>query len=187
MRAMRFVRSLAAAAVLAILFGAAARADEGTKMDCADLDVKIPVPDFDVACTDFSGAVSASSLGRLKAERLTAISEKQGQFIAVWDIRTLGATYIPRGGLEDDVRTFFSEEMGEWKTAAPVADFELAQYVNRRSGGNEEECIAFRRQMQRRSGGGVSGFARMVLGIGCTTDSREALIETLKQLDAPGG
>jgi hypothetical protein len=187
MNAMRFVKCLAAAAMLAILPVAAAQADEGTKMDCADLDVKVPISDFQVECTDFSGVVSASSLGRLKAERLTAISEKQGQFIAVWDIRTLGATYIPRGGLEDDVRTFFDEEMGEWKSAAPVADFELAQYVNRRAGGNEEECIAFRRQMQRRSGGGVSGFARMVLGIACTVNARDELLETLKQIEAPGG
>ena len=133
-------------------------------------------------------ALAASSLGRLKAELFTAISEKQGQFVAVWDIRTLGATYLPPSGLEDDVRDFFSdEELDEWRATGPVAGFEAAQYVNRRNGGNEEECIAFRRQMTRRSGGGVSGFARMVLGFACTVNAREELIETLKQLDAPGG
>ena len=44
-----------------------------------------------------------------------------------------------------------------------------------------------RRQMQRRSGGGVSGFARMVLGIACTVNARDELLETLKQIEAPGG
>ncbi len=186
---MRWVKCLvAAAAFSALVAGTAQAEDDGVKVDCADLDMAIKAPDFEVTCEDFSNTVAASSLGRLHAELLTGVSEKQGQFVAVWDIRTLGNTYLQRSGLEDDIHGFFSaEKLDEWQTAAPIAGFEIARYVNRRSGGNEEECIAFRRQMTRRSGGGESGFARMVLGFGCTVESRDALIETLKQIDAPGG
>ena len=184
---MRWIRGVAAAVFVTLCAGAAG-ADEGTKVDCGDLDMALKSPDFEVTCKDYSSVVAASSLGRLKAELLSGISEKQEQFIAIFDIRTLGNTYLERRGLEEEIKDFFSDEtLDEWKATEPVAGFELAQYVNRRSGGNEEECIAFRRQMTRRSGGGVSGFARMVLGFGCTTSSRDALIETLKQLDAPGG
>jgi hypothetical protein len=189
MDAMGWMKCLVAAAVLAVLSAAAAPAEEeAPKIDCADIDVHIKAADFEATCKDYSSVVAASSLGRLKAELFTAISQKQNQFVAVWDIRTLGATYLPRSGLEDDIHSFFSDEkLDEWKAAEPIAGFELAQYVNRRNGGTEEECIAFRRLMQRRSGGGESGFARMVLGFGCTTEARDTLIETLKQLDAPGG
>ena len=186
---MRLLKCLAAALVLSTLTAGAAQAEEkGVKIDCGDIDVHLNAADFDVSCKDFSDVVAASSLGRLKAELLTAISDKKGQFVAVWDIRTLGNTYIPRGGLEDDARDFFPDEkFDEWRTVEPAADFEIAQYANRRGGSSEEECIAFRRQMTRRSGGGVSGFARMVLGFACTVESRNDLYDTLKQIDAPGG
>lgn len=186
---MRSIKCLMAAAAFSVLAAGAAQAeDKGVAVDCADLDMAIKAPDFEVTCKDYSSVVSTSSLGRLHAELLTAVSEKQGQVIGIWDIRTLGNTYLQKGGLEGDIRSFFSdEELSEWHSAEPVAGFELAHYANRQSGGNEEECIAFRRQMTRRSGGGVSGFARMVLGFGCTVNSRDALIETLKQIDAPGG
>lgn len=186
---MRWLKGVLAAAALTVLSAGAARAEEGTKMDCADLDMALKAPDFKVTCKDYSDSSALGNAGGLRAELLYAVSESREQVIAVWDIRALGGIYLKRRGLEEDVRDFFpAEKLDEWKTAAPAAGFELAEYVNRRSGSSEEECVAFRRQMTRRNGGGGdSGFGRIVLGFGCTTGQRDALIESLKQLDAPGG
>jgi hypothetical protein len=188
MNAMRLMKSIAAAMVFSILSAIGAQA-EGEKIDCADMDMQLKATGFEITCKDFSDPTALSNAGRIKAEVLSAISESQEQIIAVWDLRAIGGIFLKRRGLEEDFRDFFpNEKLDEWKVTEPVAGFESAQYVNRRSGSNEEECIAFRRQMTRRNaGGGESGFGRVVLGFGCTTRERAVLIETLKQLDAPGG
>jgi hypothetical protein len=42
--------------------------------------------------------------------------------------------------------------------------------------------------MTRRNGGyDNAGFGRIVIGFGCTTRERAALIDSLKHLEAPGG
>jgi hypothetical protein len=186
---MGWIRYCAAAVVFAALTAGSAQAEEGTKIDCADMAVQFKVPQFELNCKDYSDPSALSNAGRISAERLYAFSESQEQFIVVWDLRATGSIYLKRHGLEEDVHDFFPDEkLDDWKVTEPVAGFEFAQYVNRRSGSSEEECIAFRRQLIRRNGGaGDSGFGRVVLGFGCTTRERAALIETLKQLDAPGG
>jgi hypothetical protein len=186
---MRWMNSLAAAVVLSLLAAGAAKAEDGEKIDCADMDMQLKATGFDITCKDFSDPTALANAGRIKAELLSAISESQEQVIAVWDLRAIGGIFLKRRGLEEDFRGFFpNEKLDDWKMVEPVSGFEFAQYVNRRSGSSEEECIAFRRQMTRRNGGaGDSGFGRVVLGFGCTTESRDRLIETLKQLDAPGG
>jgi hypothetical protein len=188
MNAMRLVKSFAAAMLFSTLSALGARAD-GTKMDCADLAMQLKVPGFDITCKDYSDPSAIANSGKLRAELLSAVSASQEQVIVVWDIRAVGNIYLKRRGLEEDLRDFFPEErLEEWKATEPVAGFESAQYVNRRSGSSEEECIAFRRQMTRRNGGGGdSGFGRVVLGFGCTTRERAVLLESLKQLDAPSG
>jgi hypothetical protein len=168
----------------------AAMADEGKKIDCADTDMQLKAPDFEINCKDYSDPTAVSNAGKLGVEYLEARSEKQEQFIGVVDIRAIGSIYLTRRGFEEDIRSSFtSEDLSEWHaTGEPVAGFEYAEYVNRRSGSSEEECIAFRRQMTRRNAGyGQAGFGRIVIGIGCTTRERAVLIESLKQLDAPGG
>jgi hypothetical protein len=188
MNAMRFLKCAAAALVFCALSATTAQA-EGTKMDCADTDMALKVPDFDISCKDYSDPNAVSNAGKLGVELLEAISEKEEQYFAVWDIRAIGSIYLLRKGFEEDVHSNFpDEELGEWQSgAAPVAGFEFAEYVNRRSGSNEEECIAFRRQMTRRNGGyDNAGFGRIVIGFGCTTRDRAALIDSLKHLDAPG-
>ena len=189
---MHWIRNITAAAAFSAAFslGAfAAQADEGKKIDCTDLDMQLKAPEFELTCTDYTDHSAVSNAGGLRAELLKAVSESQEQFIAVWDLRALGSIYLKRRGLEEDIRDFFSDEqLAEWKATEPVEGFEFAQYVNRRSGSAEEECIAFRRQMTRRNGGaGDSGFGRVVIGFGCTTRERAVLLESLKQLDAPGG
>ena len=187
---MRSMTSAAAALVLSAASAIAAQAEEGTKIDCADTDLALKAPDFEITCKDFSDPTAVSNAGKLGVELLEAISERQEQYIAVWDIRAIGNIYLVRKGFEEDVHSSFpNEELSEWHaTGEPVAGFEYAEYVNRRSGSSEEECIAFRRQMTRRNAGyGESGFGRIVIGIGCTGRGRAELIESLKHLDAPGG
>jgi hypothetical protein len=189
MMAMRLMKCFAATAAFLMLSAIGASAEEGTKLDCADMDMQFKAPGFEITCKDFSDPSAVSNAGRLRAERLYAFSESQEQFIVAWDVRALGSIYLKRRGMEEDMHDFFPDEkLDEWKVTAPVEGYEFAQYVNRRSGSSEEECIAFRRQMTRRNGGaGDSGFGRIVLGFGCTTRERSVLIESLKQLDAPGG
>ena len=185
---MHLMRTVAAALVFATLGAVAAQAEEGKKMDCADTDMALAVPDFEVTCEDYSDPTAVSNAGRLGVEFLQAISERQEQYIAVVDIRATGSIYLLRRGLEEDVRVNFpSEELAEWHTGTTVAGFEYAEYVNRRRGSSEEECVAFRRQMTRRNGGyDNAGFGRIVIGIGCTGRDRAELVENLKQLHAPG-
>jgi hypothetical protein len=189
MKAMRLMRSFAAALAFSGLTSVAALAEEGKKIDCADTDMQLKAQDFEFSCKDFSDPSAVSNAGKLGVELLEAISEKQEQYIAVWDTRAIGSIYLTRKGFEEDIRTYFSnEELAEWHAGGPVAGFEYAEYVNRRSGSSEEECIAFRRQMTRRNGGyDNAGFGRIVIGIGCTTRERAVLVESLKHLDAPGG
>lgn len=186
---MHWMKSVAAALVLSALAATATHAEEGKKIDCADTDMALKAPDFEITCEDYSDPTAISNSGALGVEYLKAISDKEEQFLGVVDIRAIGNIYLQRRGFEEDIRSNFpSEELSEWHaTGQPVAGFEYAEYVNRRSGSSEEECIAFRRQMTRRNQGyGESGFSRIVIGIGCTTAERGALVSTLKQLDAPG-
>jgi hypothetical protein len=189
MKTMRLMKNVAAALAFSALTAVAAQAEEGTKINCADTDMQLEAQDFEFSCKDFSDPSAVSNAGKLGVELLEAISEKQEQYIAVWDIRAIGSIYLLRKGFEEDVRSnFSSEELAEWHAGTEVAGFEYAEYVNRRSGSSEEECIAFRRQMTRRNQGyGESGFSRIVIGIGCTTRERAVLVESLKHLDAPGG
>jgi hypothetical protein len=188
---MRFSKGAAAlvfSALCAMVSATGAEA-EGTKIDCADTDFALKVPDFQLSCKDYSDPTAVSNAGKLGVELLEAISEKQEQYFAVWDIRAIGSIYLLRKGFEEDVHSNFpDEELAEWQTRSDeVAGFEYAEYVNRRSGSNEEECIAFRRQMTRRNGGyDNAGFGRIVIGFGCTTRERAVLIDSLKHLDAPG-
>jgi hypothetical protein len=185
---MRLLKSAAAALVFAVLGGSAAQA-EGTKIDCADTDMALQVPDFEINCKDYSDPTAVSNAGKLGVELLEAISEKAEQYFAVWDIRAIGSIYLLRKGFEEDVHSNFpDEELAEWRPRTDqVAGFEFAEYVNRRRGANEEECIAFRRQMTRRNGGyDNAGFGRIVIGFGCTTRDRAGLIDSLKHLEAPG-
>lgn len=184
------MRGVILAAALVLLSGGAAQAVEGKAMDCGDTDLALQAADFEITCKDYSDPNAVSNAGKLGVEYLEAISEKQEQIIGVVDIRAIGSIYLLRKGLEEDIHSNFpSEELSDWHAAAqPVAGFEFAEYANRRSGSNEEECIAFRRQMTRRNGGaGDAGFGRIVIGFGCTTGDRAALVETLKHLEAPGG
>jgi hypothetical protein len=187
---MRSMTSVAAALVLSAVSAFAAQAEEGRKMDCADTDMKLEAPDFEFSCLDYSDPTALSNAGKLGVEYFKAVSDKQEQFLGIVDIRAIGNIYLTRRGFEEDVHSSFpNEELSEWHaTGEPVAGFEYAEYVNRRSGSSEEECIALRRQMTRRNAGyGESGFGRIVIGIGCTGRARAELIETLKHLDAPGG
>lgn len=187
---MRSMTSVAAALVLSAVSAFAAQAEEGRKMDCADTDMKLEAPNFEFSCLDYSDPTALSNAGKLGVEYFKAVSDKQEQFLGIVDIRAIGNIYLTRRGFEEDVHSSFpNEELSEWHaTGEPVAGFEYAEYVNRRSGSSEEECIAFRRQMTRRNAGyGESGFGRIVIGIGCTGRARAELIETLKHLDAPGG
>ena len=187
---MRLMKGAALALLLSVASTVGAQAEEGTKMDCSDTDMALSAPGFKTTCKDFSDPTAVANAGKLGVELLEATSEKQEQYIAVWDVRAIGNIYLVRKGFEEDVRSNFpSEELSQWHaTGAPVAGFEYAEYDNRRSGSSEEECIAFRRQMTRRNAGyGESGFGRIVIGIGCTGRGRDELIDTLKHLDAPGG
>jgi hypothetical protein len=187
---MGLIKGVVVALACSALSAAVAFAEEGTPIDCADTDLTLTASDFEITCQDYSDGTAAGSAGRLGLEYLQAISERQEQFLGVQDIRAIGNIYLVRRGFEEDVRRNFpSEELTEWRARGePVAGFEYAEYVNRRSGSSEEECIAFRRQMTRRNAGyGEAGFGRIVIGIACTGRDRGELIETLKHLDAPGG
>jgi len=189
MNAMRLIMRLAAALAFSVMAAGTGQAEDGKKIDCTDTDMGLKAPDFEVTCEDYSDPNAVSNAGRLGVEYLKAISDKQEQFLGVVDVRAIGNIYLPRRGFEEDVKNNFpSEELAQWHvSSAPVAGFEFAEYVNQRSGSSEEECVAFRRQMTRRNGGyDNAGYGRIVIGIGCTGRDRAGLVETLKQLEAPG-
>ncbi len=105
---MRWMKCLVAAAAFSALAAGAAQAeDDGVKVDCADLDMAIKAPDFEVTCEDFSNTVAASSLGRLHAELLTGVSKKQGQFVAS-GISARSAIPISSGAASKTTFTAFS-------------------------------------------------------------------------------
>ena len=186
---MRLMTGVAVALALSVMTAMAVHADEGKKIDCSDTDLALNAQDFEIACEDYSDNSAVSNAGKLGVAYLKAISQKHEQFIGVVDVKAIGSIYLTRRGFEEDVRRNFpGEELADWQARGePVAGFEYAEYANRRTGANEEECIAFRRQMTRRNaGGGDAGFGRIVIGIGCTTRARAELVETLKQLEAPG-
>jgi len=185
---MRWMKCLMAVVAFTAVQAAAAMADEGKTIDCADLAIQLKTPEFKLTCKDYSDPSAVSNAGRLGAEQLYAFSDSQEQIFVVWDFRATGSIYLKRHGFEEDVKDFFSgETLDEWQATEPVQGYEFANYVNRRSGSSEEECIAFRRQMNRRNAGvGGAGFGRMVIGIGCTTRERAVLIESLKRFEAPG-
>jgi hypothetical protein len=180
-------RSLLAACALLALGGAAARAeDNGKEVDCADLAMKFNEPDFKVTCKDYSDPTALSNSGGTRVEALTAISDARQQIIIAVDMRALGNMYLMRRGFEEDIhKTFSNETLTDWKETNGIDGYEFAQYIGRDP---SEHCIAFRRTMIRRNGGyGDSGFARKVVGFGCTTENSSDLVESLKKLEAPGG
>jgi hypothetical protein len=115
---MRLMKNVAAALAFSALTAVAAQAEEGTKINCADTDMQLEAQDFEFSCKDFSDPSAVSNAGKLGVELLEAISEKQEQYIAVWDIRAIGSIYLLRKGFEEDVRSnFSSEELAEWLPA----------------------------------------------------------------------
>jgi hypothetical protein len=176
-------RILPAAASLAgglVLLSGVALAKEGKSIDCGDLDVKLDLPGFISTCTDYSDRSVMSNSGGARVEALSAKSEEHEQILVVVDMRALGAIFLKRRGFEEDIRdSFTGESLTDWQTTDEVAGYELAQYTGRDL---DEHCIAFRRNLYRRD----AGFGRKLVGIGCTTQDRAALIETLKKLSAPG-
>lgn len=172
-------RVLAAAAGLVLLCGVAL-AKDGKPIDCSDTDMKLDAPGFTSTCTDYSDPSVMSNAGGARVEALSAKSEEREQYIFVVDMRALGPIFLKRRGFEEDIReTFSNESLTGWQTTNEVAGYEIAQYTGQDL---DEQCIAFRRTLYRRD----AGFGRKLLGIGCTTRERGALIETLKQLSAPG-
>lgn len=179
-------RSGAALAGAVLMLCAGAQAEEGKEIDCGDTALSFDVPDFKVTCKDYSDTSALSNAGAMRVEVLTAISDARQQIIIAVDMRALGGIYLGQRGLEEDIRSSFSNEaLRNWKRTEDVAGYEFAEYTGRDA---DESCIAFRRTMNRRNGGiGDSGFGRKVVGFGCTTESREQLVDSLKKLEAPGG
>ena len=167
----------------ALAFGIrGAHAEDGRSVDCGDIAMKFTGPGFKVTCMDFSDHTALS--GGTRVELLSAQADDEQQILNALVIRALGSIYLKRRGMEEDVRSYFSEEnVRDWQQTDNVAGFEFAQYTGKTDEGGPAKCIAFRRQINRR----YEGFGRIVVGFGCATHGREQLIETLKMLTAPGG
>jgi hypothetical protein len=172
------------AAVVLLALCSQARAGDGKDVDCSDLAMQFSAPDFKVTCKDYSDANALSNSGGTKVQVLTAISDARQQILIAADMRALGNVYLTRRGFEEDIRNTFNDSLTDWKETDKVAGYEFAQYIGRDP---SEHCIAFRRTMIRRNGGvGDSGFGRKVVGYGCTTESQDDLVASLKLLEAPG-
>lgn len=179
-----FGLSLAAGMVL----GAAAQADDdkGKPVDCADIAMKFAAPGYTVKCTDFSnGNVSNGYVTTgVKTEVLEADADDKRTYLAAVDQRVLGDYSMRRFSMIDDVRSYFNEEqIDDWTPVADFAGFQMANYTGHSDSGAPIDCIAFRREVTRR----YNGIGRLVVGISCTLRNRDAAIEALKKLDAPGG
>ena len=178
---------LAAIAVMTI--AAAARADDDNKgkdIDCSDTSMAFAAPGFTVKCTDYSnGNVSNGYVTTgIRTELLEADSDDRRTYLAVVDQRVLGDYAMRRYSMIDDVRSYFNEkDFDDWTPVNNVQGFQMANYTGHTDSGSPTNCIAFRREVTRRS----NGVGRLVVGIACTLRSRDAAMDALKKLDAPGG
>ncbi len=103
---------LPAVALLLVLSAGAARADEGTEIDCKKTDLSFEAPGYTVKCTDYSR--SSISVGELNAASQTyvlfATSEADITFLQAYSKHVLGGTriYINRRSLESELEDSFS-------------------------------------------------------------------------------
>ncbi len=177
-----------AIAVAALALGAAARAedDKSKLVDCKSIAMQFTAPGYTVKCSDYSnGNVSNGYITTgIRTEVLEADADDQRTYLAAVDQRVLGDYSMRRYSMIDDVRTYFNDQqLDDW---APVADFQnyqMANYTGHTDSGAPIDCIAFRREVTRR----YNGIARLVVGIACTLRKRDAAMDALKLLDAPGG
>jgi hypothetical protein len=180
------VACLAAIAAVALSAGARAEDDKGKEIKCTDTAMAFAAPGFTVKCTDYSnGNVSNGYVTTgVRTELLEADSDDRRTYLAAVDQRVLGDYAMRRYGMIDDVRSYFSEkDLDDWTPVADFQGFQMANYTGHTENGSPTECIAFRREVTRR----YNGIGRLVVGIACTLRTRDAAMDALKQLDAPGG
>jgi len=164
----------------------AARADDGTKVDCSDTDLGFKDSDFDVDCEDMSeSSINIDDgLAGAKTKKLFALRKTGGvAFIVAVDTSVLGArVYMKREGLREQIESVFSKvTVTDWVSANNASGFETATFDGGFESGADLQCRAFRREMNRR----YEGVGRRVFGIACSQDDAQALA-TLAKLDAPG-
>jgi hypothetical protein len=177
---------LTAVAAVALAANAWAEDSKGKKIDCSDTAMSFSAPGFTVTCTDYSnGNVSNGFITTgVRTELLEADADDRQTYLAVVDQRVLGDYAMRRYSIIDDVRSYFNEtDFDDWTLVDDFQGFQMANYTGHTDSGSPTDCIAFRREVTRR----YNGVGRLVVGIACTLRSRDAALDALKKLDAPGG
>ncbi len=180
---MRWMRGIfvAAEALLLVLSVSAARADEGTEIDCKKTDLSFEAPGYTVKCTDYSRA--SISVGELNAASQTyvlfAMSEADITFLQAYSKHVLGGTriYINRRSLESELEDSFSFKFSDWGDEADIGDFEVKHVTVTFESGEPSECVAFRKLGARRYEG-VSG---LTAGFACSDSGRDHAFDALKR------
>jgi hypothetical protein len=178
--------------VLAILTGlalaGAARADEAdNKVECSSTDLGFTDSGFTVDCADLSRSSIGTDEGvaGTAAKKLFAIRKTQGvTFVVALDIAVLGTrVYFQREGLSEEIAGNFSKVgVTNWESANTIAGFEAATFTGTFDTGGDLNCVAFRREVNRR----YEGVGRKVIGISCTSQDVAKAEEALHSLKAPG-
>jgi hypothetical protein len=187
MRTLPLLALLAGLAPIGLVPTSAARADDGTKVDCSDTDLGFKDADFKVDCADLSrSSINLDDgLAGSKRKKLFAIRETGGAtFLLVVDTSVLGTrVYMRREGLEEQISSTFTQvNMSDWASAADASGFETGTFTGNFDNGVELSCRAFRRDLNRR----YEGVGRRVLGITCSSKGDAEALATLAKLDAPG-
>jgi hypothetical protein len=177
---------LGLAACAALAFGARADDKKDKTVDCADIAMQFAAPGFTVKCQDLSdGNVSDGMITTgIRTEVLEADSPDHLTYLGAVDQRVLGNYAMRRYSMIDDVRSYFNEQhIDDWTPTADADGFKVATYTSQTERGAPIDCIAFRREVTRK----FNGVGRLVVGISCSLKERDAAMNALKHLDAPGG
>jgi hypothetical protein len=171
-----------------VLAGAARAADDADKkVECSSTDLGFTDTSFTVDCADLSRSSISTDEGvaGTTAKKLFAIRKTQGvTFVVALDIGVLGTrVYFQREGLSEEISGNFTKvSVTNWESANTIAGFEAATFTGTFDTGSDLNCVAFRREVNRR----YEGVGRKVIGISCTSQDVAKAEEALRSLKAPG-
>jgi hypothetical protein len=188
------MRNIALLAILAgamlagtALAGMARAADEEDKIDCTSTDLGFTDSSFVADCADLSRSSinTEGGVAGATAKKLFAIRKSPGvTFVLAVDLSVRGTrVYFRREGLSEEISGNFTEVgVSGWASANSFSSFETATFTGTFDKGTDLNCIAFRREVNRR----YEGVGRKVIGMACTSQDVDAARQALKSLKAPG-
>jgi len=179
LKAMRLMKSVAAAAVLFALTSVAAQADKGKEIQCGETSFTFTAPDFKISCKDYSRSTvsTGQSLSASKSYSLYAYSEREQTFLDVFSDYIVGATvYYSRRSMEADLEGNYTARFSDWATLDDIGNYELKNVTATFDNEDPMECVAFRKLGARRWEG-VNG---LTVGLACSDKGGDKALEATK-------